>query len=561
MIRRTQRRLVSTLCVVGGCLVMVIAPRAFGQCEANELVKLTADDAATSDKFGISVALENSTLVIGAFGDENETGAVYVFTGSGADWSQQAKLTPYDGQFTDFYGYSIAISGDTIVVGSRYDDDMGDNSGSAYVYVRERADWNLQAKLLADDGEAVDKFGTSVAIDGDTIVVGAVGDDDAANSAGAAYVFVRTGTTWTRQEKLVPGDGSSWDEFGTAVAILGDTAIIGSIGDDDHGDCAGAAFVYERDGLIWNEKQKLLADDGSASDNFGTSIAIDGAMMVIGTPGDDDMGPTSGSAYVFIFDGANWSQRDKLVALDGSNNAQFGESVALDGDYIVVGAVNETNQGGGAAGSAYVFHCEGGDWTQQAKLLAADAAEMDNAGSAVALSGDTAVVGAMNDDDAGNNSGSAYVFRGIADCNLNGSIDICDIADGASDDANGNGIPDECECPADFDGDGDVDTADLLHLLGAWGTADGDVDGDSDTDTADLLALLAAWGECFESPECPWDLNGDDVVDDADRDILMAHWGDCPEPPEKCPWDLNGDGVVDGLDLMELMEHYGPCPA
>jgi hypothetical protein len=114
-------------------------------------------------------------------------------------------------------------------------------------------------------------------------------------------------------------------------------------------------------------------------------------------------------------------------------------------------------------------------------------------------------------------------------------------------------------CPGDFDQDGDVDTADLLYLLGAWGTPDGDMDGDGDTDTADLLALLAAWGDC-PRPPCPWDFNGDDIVDDLDRDILMEHWGDCPEPPEECPWDLNGDGVVDGIDLMELMEHYGPCP-
>jgi len=114
-------------------------------------------------------------------------------------------------------------------------------------------------------------------------------------------------------------------------------------------------------------------------------------------------------------------------------------------------------------------------------------------------------------------------------------------------------------CPGDFDQDGDVDTADLLFLLGAWGTPDGDMDGDGDTDTADLLALLGAWGDC-PRPPCPWDFNGDDVVDDLDQDILMAHWGDCPEPPEECPWDLNGDGVVDGVDLMELLDHYGPCP-
>jgi hypothetical protein len=114
-------------------------------------------------------------------------------------------------------------------------------------------------------------------------------------------------------------------------------------------------------------------------------------------------------------------------------------------------------------------------------------------------------------------------------------------------------------CPWDFDDDGDIDTADLLFLLGAWGTPAGDVDGDGDTDTGDLLGLLGSWGEC-PAPPCPWDLNGDGVVDDQDQIILMQHWGDCPDPPEECPWDLNGDGVVDGLDVMELINHFGPCP-
>jgi hypothetical protein len=114
-------------------------------------------------------------------------------------------------------------------------------------------------------------------------------------------------------------------------------------------------------------------------------------------------------------------------------------------------------------------------------------------------------------------------------------------------------------CPWDFDDDGDIDTADLLFLLGAWGTPGGDVDEDGDTDTADLLELLAHWGDC-PLPPCPWDFNGDRVVDEADQDILLEHWGDCPDPPAECPWDLNGDGVVNGIDLVELTEHFGPCP-
>ena len=115
-------------------------------------------------------------------------------------------------------------------------------------------------------------------------------------------------------------------------------------------------------------------------------------------------------------------------------------------------------------------------------------------------------------------------------------------------------------CSADFDQDGDVDTADLLHLLGAWGTSDGDADGDGDTDTADLLVLLGAWGYCPGMPPCPWDFTGDGVVDDYDLIVLLEHWGDCPDPPAVCPWDLTGDGVVGPDDHSELTDHYGPCP-
>jgi hypothetical protein len=173
---------------------------------------------------------------------------------------------------------------------------------------------------------------------------------------------------------------------------------------------------------------------------------------------------------------------------------------------------------------------------------------------------DIAAIGAPDCDENGVPD-DCDLADGAPDCNENGIPDECDIAHGLSFDENENGIPDECEgsCPGDFDEDGDVDTADLLHLLGAWGTSGGDMDGDGDTDTADLLALLAVWGDCPSEP-CPWDFNGDGYVDDLDLDILMAHWGDCPDPPEECPWDLNGDGTVDYQDYSEVVDHFGPCP-
>jgi len=471
-----------------------------GECGANELVKLTADDAAGYDKFGVSVSLDGDTVVIGAFGDENETGAAYVFLREGASWNQQAKLVADDGDLTDYFGWSVAIDGDTIVVGSRFDDDMGGNAGAAYVFVRSGASWSQQAKLLARDGEATDLFGTSVAIDGDTIVVGAIGDDDMADRAGAACVFTRSGTEWSHQAKLLPSDAGVWDEFGTSVSIDGDTIAVGCIGDDDMGDNAGAVYIYERSGSTWSQQVKLIANDGATSDNFGTAVALKGGTLVAGAPGDDDMGPTSGSAYVFVGSGASWSQQAKLVASDGSDNAQLGESVSVVGDMIVVGAANETNQGGNAAGSAYVFVRSGQSWSQAAKLLASDGGFVESLGCSASISGDTAIVGARNDDGVDENSGAAYVFGSLFDCNGNVTLDICDITEGTSQDANGNGVPDECDCPGDLDGDWDIDLSDLARLLSNYGMtggasyADGDIDFDSDVDLADLAALLSIYG-------------------------------------------------------------------
>jgi len=187
------------------------------------------------------------------------------------------------------------------------------------------------------------------------------------------------------------------------------------------------------------------------------------------------------------------------VADDASPNAQFGESVSLLADVLVVAAVNEANQGGSGAGSAYVFvRNDTVPWIQAAKLLASDADVVDSFGSSVALSGDMVLVGARNDDDAGNNSGSAYLFRGLSDCNGNDTIDLCDITDGTSDDDNGDGIPDECECAGDLDGDGDTDQADLGILLADWsctgGDCPGDLNGDGSTNQVDLGILLADWG-------------------------------------------------------------------
>ncbi|MBK8430871.1 MAG: FG-GAP repeat protein [Chloroflexi bacterium] len=363
-----------------------------------EQAKLTASDAAANDNFGVSVAVSGDTAVIGAYWDNNDggidSGSAYVFTRSGGVWSEQAKLTASDPAMNDFFGIAVAVSGDTAVIGAYLDDDGGSDSGSAYVFTRTGGVWSQQAKLTASDAAAGDSFGWSVAISGDTAVIGAAMDNDGGENSGSAYVFTRTEGVWSQQAKLTASDAAALDQFGIAVAVSGDTAVIGADGNDDGGSNSGSAYVFTRMGVVWSQQAKLTANDPAMDDWFGSSVAVSGDTAVIGAYGDDDGGSDSGSAYVFTRTGGVWSQQAKLTASDPAAGDWFGRSVAVSGDTAVIGARGD-DDGGDASGSAYVFTRTGGVWSEQAKLTASDAAANDNFGIAVAISGGTAIIGAI----------------------------------------------------------------------------------------------------------------------------------------------------------------------
>jgi uncharacterized repeat protein (TIGR01451 family) len=380
-------------------------------------------DGAANDSFGISVALSGDTAVVGAYGDgigaNGGQGSAYVFTRSGTVWSQQAKLSADDGAAIDLFGISVALSGDTVVVGAR-EDDIGANTnqGSAYVFTRSGTVWSQQAKLSASDGAAGDMFGISVALSGDTAVVGASGDDIGANpNQGSAYVFTRSGSVWSQQAQLSAGDGAVNDAFGSSVALSGDTAVVGAHQDDIGANPnQGSAYVFTRSGTVWSPQTKLSAGDGAAGDMFGISVALSGDTAVVGALWDDiGANVDQGSAYVFTRSGTVWSQQTQLSAGDGAAGDNFGGSVALSGDTAVVGASGDDIGANANQGSAYVFTRSGTVWNQQAKLSAGDGAADDSFGDSVALSGDTAVVGALWDDSVGPTGnpdvGSIYLYR------------------------------------------------------------------------------------------------------------------------------------------------------
>ncbi|VAW74526.1 hypothetical protein MNBD_GAMMA15-2087 [hydrothermal vent metagenome] len=279
------------------------------------------------------------------------------------------------------------------------------------------AQFGNEVKLLASDGATGDVFGLSVSISGDAAVTGARWHDDNGSNSGSAYMFVRNPVTgiWTEQQKLLASDGVANDNFGSSVSISGDTAIIGAPLHDDNGTSSGSAYVFVRDSVtgIWSQQAELLASDGTSSDQFGISVSISGDTAIVGAFGEGSAASRTGAAYIFVRDPATgaWSQQAKLLASDGAATDQFGESVSISGDTVIAGAIAHDDNGIDS-GAAYIFvrNPITGIWTEQQKLLASDGALNDNFGFSVSISGDTVIAGAFAHDDNAFNSGSIYIF-------------------------------------------------------------------------------------------------------------------------------------------------------
>ncbi len=380
----------------------------------SEQAQLTAGAEASADgHFGFAVALAGDTALVGAYGADpaagTNAGCAWVFTRSGAVWSEQARLTAADGMPGDYFGVAVALAADTALIGTGGDDtEAGSDTGSAYVFARSGGTWHEEAKLTAPDAATGDGFGGRVALCGDTALIGARMDDTASGfDGGSAWVFTRSGGTWSPQAKLepVPGDAATGDGFGLAVALAGDTALVGACGDD-----SGYVLVRGAAGE-WTQQARLTPADGATGEQFGIAVALAGDTALVGARYHRSGEDWPGGAYVFTRAGGAWAQQAILMAADGESGDYFGTSVALSGDTALVGAMYATTMGGDYAGRAYVFVRNDGSWVQAAKLTASDGAEGDHFGNAVALSGDTALIGAEWDDTAaGDWAGSAYIF-------------------------------------------------------------------------------------------------------------------------------------------------------
>jgi hypothetical protein len=385
--------------------------------------QLLAGDAAATDRFGGSVSVSGDTAVVGAPADDTpggaDAGSAYVFVRSGTTWTFQQQLLASDGAAGDGFGLSVSIFGDTVVVGAPMDDTAaGADSGSAYVFLRSGTTWTQQQQLLPADLEAGQGVGFAVSLSGETAVVGGPNDNTA---AGSAYAFVRSGAVWTQQQKLVAGDAALGDQLGISVSLSGDTVIVGAFFDDAPQLNQGSAYVFVRSGTTWSQQQKLTASDAAFNDLFGLSVALSGDTAAVGAVFADTAGGVdSGAAYVFVRSGTTWSEQQKLIASDAGSSDLFGVALSATGDdTVVVGASDDDTTAGSNAGSAYVFGRVGTVWSEHRRLFAPDAAALDQLGASVSVAGDTVLVGAPFDDTAGGaDAGSAHVFRGMVPVEL-----------------------------------------------------------------------------------------------------------------------------------------------
>lgn len=450
-----------------------------------------ASNTDAVDNFGSSLAVSGDTLAVAAHLEDSASGtdqsdnsavaagAVYVFVRSGSTWTQQAYLKGSNTEADDFFGSSVAISGDTLAIGARFeasatsaneDDNSTPGSGAVYVFVRNGSTWTQQAYIKSGNADVGDLFGASVALSGDTLAVGAPSErsaasgvgadqnDDSAPGAGAAYIFFRTGVSWSRQAYIKASNTDASDNFGTSVALEGDTLAVGAPREgsaatgvngnesDNSAPGAGAVYLFVRNGTAWTQQAYIKASNTETEDRFGASVALSGETLAVGAPGEgsaeigvggdesNNSAPQSGAVYVFVQNGADWSQEAYLKASNTGASDEFGSRVAISGDALAAAAPLEDsatpgiggdqgNNDAAESGAVYLFTRNAGSWSQRAYIKGTETEARDNFGAGLSLSGPVLAVGANGEDgaatgvggnEADNNaggSGAAYIFE------------------------------------------------------------------------------------------------------------------------------------------------------
>ncbi len=592
---------------------------------------LKASNTDEYDLFGVSVAMSGDTVVVGApWEDSNATGvngnqadnsrrdsgAAYVFVRDGdGDWSQQAYLkASYAGSF-DQFGRKVAMSGDTVVVGVASEDSFAVDSGAVYVFVRDGGVWSQQAFLKASNIDLKDRFGESVAVSGDTVVVGVAYEDsndvgvngnqtdNSAVDSGAAYIFVRDSfDVWSQQAYLKASNTGSFDQFGRSVAISDDTVVVGVAYEDSNavgvnGNQAdntafgsGAAYVFVRDRFgVWSQQAYLKASNTDASDFLGWSVSVSGDTVVVGAAHEDSNAvgvngnqadntvDGSGAVYVFVRDGGVWSQQAYLKASNTDARDYFGRSVDVCDDTVVIGAWFEDSNATGVnrndadnsavnSGAAYVFVRDDANvWSQRAYLKASNTDAGERFGNSAAVSGDTVVIGAYGErsnamgvngnqtDSSAFQSGAAYVFH------ITPIVCGDGVMEGAEQCDDGDTVDDDRCSATCLVESGFACLGEPSVCVPSDGLC-GDLDDDLMVDGDDLAVLLAAFGRSLGNPRynAIADLDDDGTVTLLDYQIWLTCYRVniaapfAAAPQPGIPGDLDADWDVDLADLADF---------
>jgi hypothetical protein len=393
--------------------IVLSAPAALagGGLSVSEQARLDPN-GGTPTRFGHALGISGDLCVVGDPWLSMGQGRAYVYVRSGSSWTFEAEFLPPTPKTFEMFAEAVAVDGDRIVIGVPLEKAFGTFPGAAYVYVRSGTTWAQEAQLFSSVPMANDEFGYAVTISGDTIAVGAWGEDHTnQNDAGAVYVFVWNGATWIEQARLVGIGSLDNDYFGRALDLDGDTLLVGESRDDTPaGTRAGSASVFVRTGTVWNLQQKLTASDAQMEDRFGRSVALHGDTVVVGAPQEDGPGSNSGAAYVFTRAGTVWTEEAKLAPTKHSAGDRFGRDVEVDGATVAVGAPDVAHSGFAEAGTMYFFARAGTTWTQRGESTSSTPSSGSFYGQSVAIDGATLAVGSPADGGPGLGVDEGAVF-------------------------------------------------------------------------------------------------------------------------------------------------------
>lgn len=370
-------------------------------------MKLAPNDTRAGQYFGYSVALKNQVLVAGALYDDavaSAAGAAYVLEREGDSWSQRIRLVKEMPMADELFGYDVATDGETVAVSAVRESTGGIRLGAVYVYRRVEGAWSLQQRLLPGNRFDEGFFGGALIFAGDALIVGA----PAEGGTGAVYVFEELAGSWSESDKLTTDDPETG--LGTSLAVDGTTLVAGAAA---YAGQQGAAYVFENTGDVWLEQQRLVASDGIHLERFGNAVAIRGDTIAVGVAQDRVVGEDSGSVYFFDRVGGSWTEGQFLTPSDAAPRQRFGSQITFHGETLVISSAADSHSGISRAGSVYRFRRQDETWVEEKKWVSGDPQDSQFFGYELAADGEDLIIGAHGDSDGGTFSGAIYGTRGI----------------------------------------------------------------------------------------------------------------------------------------------------